>query len=70
MCDSPIRMDDVRIFPSSQIEVWKTCDLGPKLYFWKALETSQFSSIDVGVVFTVGTHDGVEGVVYESVLPT
>lgn len=34
------------------------------------LQYSPFVSIDVGVVVTVGVHDGVEGVGYESLLPT
>lgn len=70
MCDSPIRMDDVRVFLSTQIEVWKTGDLVPKLYIWWALEASPFSSTNVGVLFVVSTHDRVEGFVVEMVFLT
>ncbi|CAI9291288.1 unnamed protein product [Lactuca saligna] len=63
-------MDDVRIFLSTLIVVWKTCELSPKLYFGQALELGLLITIDVGVVAIVCVHDCVEGVICESVLPT
>ncbi|CAI9261905.1 unnamed protein product [Lactuca saligna] len=64
------RTDDVRIFLATWIEVWKTSDLSPKLYFGHALELSQLITTDIGVVSIVCSQDSVKGVVCELVLLT